>query len=77
MRRGYQSAIALPADITLNDVLIGLLEAQDFPWEAVDLVTSGIQEAASRRVEHNSSPSPNSLAKPRFTTLDADAPRTP
>ena len=38
---------ALPADITLNDVLIGLLEAQDFPWEAVDLVTSGIQEAAS------------------------------
>ena len=37
----------LPADITLNDVLIGLLEAQDFPWEAVDLVMSGIQDAAS------------------------------
>ncbi len=40
-------AAALPADITLNDVLIGLLEAQDFPWEAVDLVTSGLQEAAT------------------------------
>ena len=40
-------AAVLPADITINDVLIGLLEAQDFPWEAVDLVTSGIQEAAT------------------------------
>ncbi len=40
-------AAALPADVTLNDVLIGLLEAQDFPWEAVDLVTSGLQEAAA------------------------------
>lgn len=40
-------AASLPADLTLNDVLIGLSEAQDFSWETLDLVTSGIQESVA------------------------------
>ncbi|MGZ4675363.1 MAG: Calx-beta domain-containing protein [Acidimicrobiia bacterium] len=34
----------LLGDIEVNDVVTGYLDAADFPWEDLDLVTSGVQE---------------------------------
>lgn len=39
-------APALPASIEVNDVITGFLDAADFPWETLDLLTAGFQEFA-------------------------------
>ena len=37
-------AAAFPEDLDVNDVVLGFLEAEDYPWEQLDLVGSGVQE---------------------------------
>ena len=38
---------ALPATLEVNDVITGYLEKADFPWEDLELTTTGIQDYAS------------------------------
>ena len=37
-------AAQLAPDVDLNDLLVGTLEADQFPWEELDLVASGVQQ---------------------------------
>ncbi len=39
-------AMSLADDVDFDDILIGTLEADQFPWEDLDLVASGVQEFA-------------------------------
>ena len=41
-----RSPAALPPTLDLNDVIVGTLDQSDFPWEDVDLTTSGLQDFA-------------------------------